>query len=424
MTAVDPVSKFQEFSGKSPEEAKFFWTGGPIEVAPRTWFASIFSGSTTFETDDGLVVVDAGMARLGPGIAAMIRQKTQGPVHTAIYTHGHVDHAYGLRAFLLEGQARPRIVGHANMPARFARYERTQGHNQALNARQFGGTVQAAGEHGGYDTFRTPALPPDTTYDDALTLTVGGVRFDLHHAKGETDDHTWLFCPDRGVLCPGDLFIWGVPNAGNPQKVQRYPWAWAEALRKMAACRPDSMCPGHGGPVVQDAPLIQRMLLETADFLDAVVSDTLRAMENGSPPHVDIVHAVRIPKSDSPWLQPVYDEAEFIVHNVIRFYGGWFSGRPSELKPSPRQALAREIASLSGGAVTLAERARTVAGTGDLRLACHLADYALEAEPENPSVRTIVTELYERRAAGESSLMAVNLFRSAAAYAKEGRPFR
>jgi alkyl sulfatase BDS1-like metallo-beta-lactamase superfamily hydrolase len=147
-------------------------------------------------------------------------------------------------------------------------------------------------------------------------------------------------------------------------------------------------------------------------------------MEQGSPPHVDVVHAVRIPKSDSPWLQPVYDEAEFIIHNIIRFYGGWFSGRPSELKPSPRETLAREVAALAGGAVALAERAHQVAGDGDMRLACHLADFALEADPENPKVRDIVADIYERRAASESSLMAVNLFRSAVAYAREGRAFR
>ena len=119
ISGVDPISKFQEYSGRSPEDAKFFWSGGPVEVAPKTWFASIFSGSTTFETDEGLVVVDAGMDRLGPGIAALIRQRTQAPVHTAIYTHGHVDHAYGLRAFLVEGQPRPRIVGHALRRVRY-----------------------------------------------------------------------------------------------------------------------------------------------------------------------------------------------------------------------------------------------------------------------------------------------------------------
>jgi alkyl sulfatase BDS1-like metallo-beta-lactamase superfamily hydrolase len=145
-------------------------------------------------------------------------------------------------------------------------------------------------------------------------------------------------------------------------------------------------------------------------------------MEAGSPPHVDIVRAVKPPQSASPWLQPVYDEAEFIVRNVIRYYGGWWSGRPSELKPAPRKDVAGEVARLAGGAAALLARARAVADT-DLRLACHLADYALEAQPDNPEVQRTVAAFYEQRAAGETSLMARNLFRSAAAYAREGRPF-
>ena len=44
-------------AGKSPEEAQFYWTGGPIEVAPKTWFASLFSGCVAFDTTDGLVRV-------------------------------------------------------------------------------------------------------------------------------------------------------------------------------------------------------------------------------------------------------------------------------------------------------------------------------------------------------------------------------
>src|SRR6185503_9669556 len=55
-----PMTPFHEMAGKSPEEAKFFWTGGPIEVAPRTWFQSLLSGVTAFETDEGLVLVDSG----------------------------------------------------------------------------------------------------------------------------------------------------------------------------------------------------------------------------------------------------------------------------------------------------------------------------------------------------------------------------
>jgi alkyl sulfatase BDS1-like metallo-beta-lactamase superfamily hydrolase len=129
------------------------------------------------------------------------------------------------------------------------------------------------------------------------------------------------------------------------------------------------------------------------------------------------------PRTDSPWLQPVYDEAEFIVRNVIRYYGGWWSGRPSELKPARRGDVAAEIASLSGGATRLARRAAELSGDDEQRLACHLADYALEAAPDDPEVQELVHTVYTRRAAGETSLMAANLYNSAAAYARNGQPF-
>lgn len=420
--AENPAAKFGTMRGKTPEEAKFFWTGGPVEVAPRTWFASQFSGCTAFETDEGLVLVDTGTRQFAPVIAAMLRQKTQAPVHTAIYTHGHVDHAYGLESFLMPGQKRPRVIAHSAMPARFARYAATARHNAALNARQFGGTVEAA-SNDAYQAFGAPPVPPDTLYDEHLSIAVGGVAFELRHCRGETDDHTWVFCPERGVLCPGDLFIWAVPNDGNPQKVQRYPWDRARGLRDMAACAPQALCPGHGGPVVGDAAKVAAMLTETAEFLEAVVARTLAAMENGSPPHVDIVTGVELPESDRPWLQPVYDDTEFLVRNVIRFYGGWWSGRPSELKPAPRGKLAQELTGLCGGALSLAERALALANDDELRLACHLADLALEAAPGDAAVCEIVAAVYEKRAAQETSLMAINIFNSAAAYARAGRAF-
>jgi glyoxylase-like metal-dependent hydrolase (beta-lactamase superfamily II) len=420
--ADNPSERFALLRDKEPDEAKFFWSGGPLRAAEGVWFQSLFSGSTAFETDEGLVLIDTGTVLTAPRLAQRLRERTSQPVHTCIYTHGHVDHAYGLPSFLLAGQPPPRVIGQRAMPERFARYERTRSHNQALNARQFGGTVSAAAG-GGYDLFRTPAIPPDTLYEDGLTLRVGGLTFELRHCRGETDDHTWVYCPEREVLCSGDLFIYAVPNAGNPQKAQRYPWDWAAGLREMAACKPRSLCPGHGGPVVGDPDKIRRMLLETADYLDSLVRQALAALEDGSPPHVDVVRRVVPPATDSPWLQPVYDEAEFIVRNVIRYYGGWWSGRPSELKPASRAALAAEVAALAGGARALAERAESIAASGDLRLACHLADYALEAGPGDAAVREKVAAIYDRRAAAEQSLMAVNLYNSAAAYARAGRPF-
>src|SRR2546426_321308 len=94
---------------------------------------------------------------------------------------------------------------------------------------------------------------PDVTFASTLGVTVGGVELSLTHARGETDDHLWVWVPDRKLLCTGDFFIWAAPNAGNPQKVQRFPLDWAHALRQMADLGAELMCPGHGSSAPRSA---------------------------------------------------------------------------------------------------------------------------------------------------------------------------
>ena len=38
------------------------------------------------------------------------------------------------------------------------------------------------------------------------------------------------------------------------------------------------------------------------------------------------------------YLRAIYDEPEFIIHNIWRLYGGWYDGNPSRLKPAPDAA--------------------------------------------------------------------------------------
>lgn len=413
------LERFAAMRGKSADEAGFYWSGGPIEVAPRTWFLSQFSGVTGFETDDGIVLVDSGLQAMAPILARRLREKTDAPIHTAIFTHGHVDHAYGLQAFLLPDQKPPRIIAQRTILDRFARYERTAGFHAGINARQFSGRPDG---QRGY-AFKRPSLMPDVLFDEQMALSVGGVAFELCHCQGETNDGCWVWCPERRVVATGDLIINAVPNAGNPQKVQRYPWDWANGLRAIARCAAVSLCPGHGGPIVQDGPKVQKVLIETADYLDSIVEQTLAALNDGAPPHVDILQRVLPPSTTAPWLRPIYDDAEFIARNVIRFFGGWWSGRPSELKPAPRKAVAYEIASLCGGPAALLERAQKLAVANDLRLACHLADFALEAAPDDLTIREGVGALYQSRASGETSLIAENLFSAAAMSARQGRAY-
>jgi alkyl sulfatase BDS1-like metallo-beta-lactamase superfamily hydrolase len=385
-------------------------SGDLAEVAPRCAFVPSLGNATAFETDAGLVLVDTGGFMLAGLVHEQIRGWSESPLHTAIYSHGHVDHVFGVPLFEREaeenGWPRPHVVAHENVPRRFARYRLTAGYNGAINARQFQLPELR---------FPTEFREPDETYRDRHTLEVGGERFELHHAKGETDDHTWTWIPSRGILCCGDLFIWATPNAGNPQKAQRYPREWAAALREMADLDAELMLPGHGPPVA-GAARVRDALEDTATLLEAICEQTLGLMNEGE--SLDrIVHTVRPPEEllSKPYLRAIYDEPEFIVRNLWRLYGGWYEGDPARLKPAPEAELAEELAALAGGAERLAERSLELAAEGRLRLAGHLAELGVQASPELPAAHDARARVNEQRAETEASTMARGIFAATAA---------
>ncbi len=374
-------------------------------VAPGCYFVSSFANITAFDTDDGLVLVDTGSFLLAEATRARLRQVTRAPVHTAVWTHGHVDHCFGVDRYERDSGRRVHVIAHEAVPRRFERYRLMRGWNQAVNQRQFQTAAQFPGE------FRAP----DETYAEERTLVVGGRRFELHHALGETDDHTWVWVPDCGVACTGDLFIWASPNCGNPQKVQRYPREWAAALRAIDRLGAEVLCPGHGVPI-WGAAAVHRALDDTASLLESLV-DQVVALMNAGAVLDEIVARVRAPDGllARPYLAPIYDAPEFVVRNLYRLYGGWWDGNPAHLQPPRQAALARELAALAGGAPALAARARAVASAGDDALACELVELAAGAAPEDGAIRAARAEIYEARARRERSLMARGVYASAAA---------
>jgi alkyl sulfatase BDS1-like metallo-beta-lactamase superfamily hydrolase len=387
------------------------YTGQLVEVADRTAFLPSFANVSAFETEDGLVLVDSGGIIIAQSVHEQIRAWSEAPVHTVIYSHGHVDHVFGVPFFEAEGNGKAHVIAHENVPKRFDRYVLTAGYNAAINQRQF----QVEGLQ-----WPTDYRYPDETYSDRHVVEVGGERFELRHAKGETDDHTWTWVPSRRVLCCGDLFIWATPNAGNPQKVPRYPRDWAAALREMASLDAQVMLPGHGLPVV-GAERVTAALEDTAALLESICDQTFELMNRGLPLD-EVLHSVEPPAEliGKPYLKPVYDEPEFIVRNLWRLYGGWYDGNPAHLKPAPEAKLAVELADLAGGAERLAERALALADEGSLRLAGHLAEFAMQADEESDAAREARARVNELRAEQATSTMARGIFRWAAADARRG----
>jgi alkyl sulfatase BDS1-like metallo-beta-lactamase superfamily hydrolase len=389
------------------------------EIADGVLVYNGIASANTIDTGAGLVMLDTGSrADTRPLYEAVRRWRREPPLRAAVFSHHHVDHVFGVGPFEREAADRawpaPRVYAHAFVRRNFDRYLKTLGWNAAINVRQFRLPPER---------FRWPDdyRYPDVEFHDRLTFTCGTLTFELRHARGETEDAVWTWIPERKILAPGDLFIWATPNAGNPQKVQRYPGEWAAALRQMATLGAELMIPGHGVPLF-GADRIRIALSDTAELLEAIEFQVLALMNAGAT--LDrVLHEVQVPALllDKPYLRPVYDDPQFIVRNVWRLYGGWYDGQPDNLLPAPRVEQAREWIALAGGLAPLLLRARALLSDGNARLACHLIELAAMAEPESKAAHDLRREIYEARARAEPSSMARNLFIDAARTSAEGQ---
>lgn len=384
-------------------------------------FIEAFSNVVVFDSGEGLVMFDTSLEAFGKVVRRKLRSWSSERVSHICFTHGHIDHVGGATVFVDEasdnGVAEPNVVAHAAVPERFARYDRTNAYNRIINLRQFAsvGAALLGGNEARWGPSRWVA--PTQTFRDELTLDVGELHFELRHARGETDDHLWAWIPERRAICPGDLITWVFPNAGNPQKVQRYPSDWAAALRQMMALSPELLLPAHGLPIA-GAARIRTVLDNTATALEALVEQTLALMNEGATLDT-CIHSVSVPDRlrDLPYLQPVYDEPEFIVRNVWRRFGGWYDGNPSRLLPPRDDVFATEIANLCGSAKRLAERAEELV-KDDPRLACALVELASRAS-DDPSIHQVRAAVYKQHRDRALSLMAKGILHSAAAASDE-----
>ncbi len=254
------------------------------EVATDIAMVESFSHCVALRTDDGLVCFDSSGVATGQAVRESLRGWSDQRVSHLVYTHGHADHVGGSMFFADDG---PTVVGHENVAVRLDRYDFTNNWNLIINHRQFGGVSGdlnlSVGDGEGLAVRANPnarrflpaaTLRPDETFATSHAVQVGGVDIEMHHARGETDDHLWAWLPERKAVMTGDFLIWHFPNAGNPQKVQRYPIEWAAALRAMIAKGPELLLPAHGLPIA-GKERIAHVLDDVATVLEDLVRDVV-----------------------------------------------------------------------------------------------------------------------------------------------------
>lgn len=181
-------------------------------------------------------------------LLADIARLTPFPVRLVVDSHWHSDHVFGNHDF------RPAVIwGHDRCRSRLIE------NGERQRARLAAAMPELAG-----DLELLVIEPPDRTFTEATTITVGGRPIELRYlGRGHTDADIVVLVPGTGVAFAGDL----LENDATPYFGDGYPLEWPATVERLLALVEGPVVPGHGS--VGDRAFVERQL---AAFRQVVVT--------------------------------------------------------------------------------------------------------------------------------------------------------
>ena len=73
--------------------------GEMAELGHGAAFVAAFSNVAAFASDEGMVLVDTSSPFLAGRVHDVLQSWRDEPLHTAVFTHGHIDHVFGVERY-------------------------------------------------------------------------------------------------------------------------------------------------------------------------------------------------------------------------------------------------------------------------------------------------------------------------------------
>ncbi len=369
-----------------------------IERVGRAFCAIDFamSNCTAVQVEGGYVLIDT-----GPGIAVAERireafvQQLTGELLGIIYTHSHPDHVLGTPAFWKPGipiWAQERFPEEVRAQRRLGQVYIDRGAKQfGLQLPEEAVTTTGIGPRLRVDAGPIPPLiPPTATFADALDLEIGGVKFELRAAPGETHDHLFVWLPEERTLLAGDNLYKAFPNlstirGSSPRPVED----WVRSLDRMRARNAANLILGHTEPVC-GAEAVLELLTAYRDAIAFVHDSVIQHANRGLTPD-ELVRIIRLPEhlANHPYLVERYGTLAGSIRGIYSGYLGWFDGNSSNLDPHAPEEIAKRLVPRLGGKAAIHRLMKEAVEANDPRWATWLGDTLLAADPKDGAARKL-----------------------------------
>ena len=359
------------------------------------------ANSIMIETENNLVIVDTlGSVERAEELYEDFREISEKPIVAIVYTHNHLDHLGGATVFFdkdnTEIYAQENIIYNLDNIATTIRpiiFQRS--------ARQFG--IPLPKEEivhqgiGGFLEINNQStlglVRPTVTFDEELTIKIDNLTFVLVHVPGETDDHLYVWVPEKQAVMVGDNFYRSFANLYAIRGTKfRNPMEWVESLDKIRLLNAEHLVPSHTRPI-SGKQNVAIALTDYRDGIQFVHDQTIRYINKGLTPD-EIVQKVKLPKhlAESPYLQPFYGSISSYIRSTFSGYIGWFSGNISDLHPLSAADRAQKLVAIAQKQTKISDEAENALVDGEYQWALELADMLLALDPENDAAKNIKAE--------------------------------
>lgn len=390
---------------------------GLFEVRPGIYQVRGFdvSSITFIRGDTGWIVIDPLNTVETARTALALVNSTLGsrPVKAVIYSHPHTDHYQGVKGVTtIDAVAAGNVaiiapegfMDHAvseNVYAGNAMQRRAISQFGLLLPRDEKGLVDI-GIGKTLSTGTSSLIPPTMEITHTgQEVTIDGVRMEFQIARNtEAPVELNIWFPQYNTLFVSENCAASLHNILTPRGAQvRDPRAWAESLdetRTRYGDKAEIMISAHNWPRFGNAKVVE-ILENERDMYKYINDQTLNLINKGYTMD-EIADRVELPASLQPfwYTHSFYGSVPMAVKATYQRYLGFYDGNPVNLKRLTPAEYGKSMTEYMGGADAVMPKLRKDYEAGKYQLVASIAQYLVDADPENMQARQIEADALEQ----------------------------